>query len=455
MIFLLPLTLSWLLGSVFLFLDGRKRWVAASSAVALLVVLALDLCLLLVLTFKEETAFEVITGGWPPGIGIRLHVDRLSLFFGAICGSILAAVMVHEACATRSARLLPALLLLLSSGLHGVFFTGDLFNFYVFFELAVVTSFALAAYGYGRAELRGTFIYAVVNILGSVLFLIGVAAVYNSTGTLDLTQLSARIGAEETEALILPATLLFVSLSVKLGLFPFHSWIPVLYSHARPAVASAMTGTLVNIGAYGLLRIGFLTFEQAWNQASTFLVVLGTIASVYGAVLALRRTHPAEITAYSGVMHAGYIVLSFGIGGTLGVAALLLTVLAGSIDKSTMFLSLDASGTARRLSSLIAASSIAGLPLTAGFLAKVQLFRAALEAPGREIVLLALILSTTFMLAAVFRFWRLANDTLAPHPAHGAMALTLGLVILSLGLLPEPIVMFIGNITAELLGGSV
>ncbi|MDN5936034.1 MAG: hypothetical protein L0H75_07630 [Nitrosospira sp.] len=452
--FLLPLTLSWILGSVFLFLDGRRRWVAVSAAGGLLAVLILDLRLLLMLPLEGEVFFEVTTGNWPVGIGIRLRVDRLALFFGAICGGILAAVMVHEAYGTRGTRLFPALILLLSTGLHGAFFTGDLFNFYVFFELAVVTSFALAAYGYGRAEIRGTFIYAIVNLLGSVLFLMGVAAVYQSTGTLDLIQLNEKIDAGETKTLILAATLLFVGLSVKLGLFPFHSWVPVLYSHARPAVASAMTGALVNIGAYGLLRIGFSAFDQAREQASVFLIALGAIASVYGAVLAFRRRQPAKIIAYSAVMHAGYIVLCFGIGSASGVSALLLIVLAGSIDKAAMFLSLDAAGPARRLSSLIAASSIAGLPLTAGFFAKVQLFRAALEAPGRIAVILALIFSTAVILVAVFRFWQLIRDADSPPQARGAMALTLAIAIVLLGLVPAPIVNLTWNITAELLKGA-
>ncbi len=450
MSFLLPLTVSWILGSVFLFLDGRRGWVAVSAAGGLLAVLALDLFLLVVLAQENRVSFEVTTGNWPPGIGIRLQIDRLSLFFGAICGGILAAVMVHEIRATRSARLFPALLLLLSSGLHGAFFTRDLFNFYVFFELAVVTSFALAAYGYGRAEIRGTFIYAVVNLLGSILFLMGVAAVYHATGTLDLIQLSEQMDAEETKILILPAVLLFVGLSVKLGLFPFHSWVPVLYTHARPAVASAMTGALVNIGAYGLLRLGFLVFDQAREQASVFLVGLGAIASVYGAVLAFRRAHPAKIIAYSSVMHAGYIVLCFGIGSTSSIAALLLIVLAGSLDKSTLFLALNAAGSAQRLSSLIAASSIAGLPPTAGFIAKVQLFRAALEAPGSSAVILALILSTTLILASVFRFWQLIREADTSPQAHSAMALVLGIAIVLFGLLPAPLVHLTWIITAEL-----
>ena len=92
------------------------------------------------------------------------------------------------------------------------------------------------------------------------LFLIGVAATYRIVGTLDLAQIAERIGGADDEALILSASMIFAGLSVKLGLFPFHSWVPVLYSHARPAVAAVMTGALVNLAAYGLLRFGFGAF---------------------------------------------------------------------------------------------------------------------------------------------------------------------------------------------------
>src|SRR5690606_6946715 len=179
MIALAPLIASWGLGAVLLLLDGRRAWVCALAAAGLAAVCAADLALLAHLTIAPGPGFETVTGSWPQGVGSRLHVDRLGLVFSALTSAVLTAVMIHEAGERLRSRLFPALLLFLATGLHGAFFTGDLFNFYVFFELSVVASFALAAYGYGRAEVRGAFVYIAINLLGSVIFLVGVAIVYH------------------------------------------------------------------------------------------------------------------------------------------------------------------------------------------------------------------------------------------------------------------------------------
>ena len=450
---LVALTGPWLLGAGFLAADGRKRGVSIAAAAALLAVLTFEILLLAQLSTGTRTVFEAVTGGWPQGVGIRLRVDRLALFLGSICTVILAAVLVHEAVAGVRSRLFPALILLLEAGLHGAFFTGDLFNFYVFFELAVVTSFALAAYGHGRAEVRGAFVYTGLNLFGSALFLLGVAAVYHEAGTLDIEQLT-QLPPGARGSLILPAVLLLTALLIKLGAFPFHGWVPVLYSHARPAVAAALSGALVNIGAYGLLRFGFSVFESARQAGEPLLLTLGLVAAAYGSLLAIRRNRPAELAAYVAVVHAGYLVFALAVGERAGVTALLLTVLSGSIDKTLMFLSLEIIGPIRASASLIAAGSVAGLPVTLGFLSKVQLFHAAVASSSRVILLSALLLSAFLVIAAVFRFWRMALAGKPVRPAGGPAAAALAAVTVVLGLFAEPVVQLASGIGADLLEGG-
>src|SRR5690606_31892507 len=135
---LVPLIACWVGGALLLGLDGRRAAVGWAAVAVLAFALACDVALLVDLLTSGAPAHEVVTGGWPAGVGIRLRVDALALFFGAICALVLAAVMIHEQRSSVHERLFPALMLLLSAGLHGAFFTGDLFNFYVFFELSVV-----------------------------------------------------------------------------------------------------------------------------------------------------------------------------------------------------------------------------------------------------------------------------------------------------------------------------
>ena len=454
MIALAPLCVSWMLGALLLVADGRKRWVVSVAALGLLGVLALDAALLGWGLGKSDPILETTTGGWPEGVGIRLRVDRVALLFSTTCAAVLAAVMLHEMRVGVRSRLLPALLLLLCAGLHGAFVTGDLFDFYVFFELSVVSSFALAAYGYGRAELRGTFTYVAVNLFGSALFLIGIASVYHSLGTLDFRQIAMRAGAADAEPIVLSTTLLFVALALKLGLFPLHGWVPALYGNARPGVAAAFAGALVNIGAYGMLHVAtFVVHAELVGR--TTLLVLGAAAILYGGVLAMRRDQPAEIAAYASVVHAGYVVLALGIGGPHGFMALLFVVVAGSADKATMFLALDAGGRARGSTSVIAAAGMAGLPPAFGFVAKLALFRAALEAPGAPAILVVLGVGSVITIVAGVRFRRRVMQTSPPARTGSAMALALAAVSVTLAVWPEPVAQLIAAITsAHLPGGA-
>lgn len=451
---LLPLLICWIGGAALIGANGRDRKVAAAAVVLLVAVTAADLWLLLKMTVGGAAIFETTTGDWPAGIGIRLRVDALSLFFGTVCGGVLAAVMQHESRLRIETRQFPGLILLMCAGLHGLFFTGDLFNFYVFFEVAIVASFALAAYGYGRAESRGAFIYMAVNLLGSVIFLVGVTSVYHGAGTLDFALLAQATENGMDEAVLLSGAALLTAFALKLGLFPFHGWVPVVYSHSRPPVAAALAGALVNIGAYGLLRIGWQVFPQATADAAWLLLALGAAGTLYGALLALRRQSPAELAAYVAIAQAGYILLGLGAGGYLGVAAVLLVVLTGALDKTVMFLALDVAGRARRFATLVAAISVAGLPFTIGFVAKVQLFNAG-AAPGGAgaVVIGTLLVSTPLTIAAGFRYWRLMLAETAPAgPRPLVVSFALPAISILFGLAPNGLGELAAGIGVALLG---
>lgn len=450
MIALLPLVISWLSAPVLLLLDGRRPTVAWFAFAVLCTVTVLDLALLSAMVWEGRPPYTVVAGGWAVGPGIRLRVDGVSLFFGAVCAFVLAAVAAHEALGNVRSPSFPALILFVCAGLHGAFFTGDLFNFYVFFEVSVVTSFALAAYGYGREEVRGAFIYIVANLLGSALFLVGIAVVYHTAGSLDLSVLAQR--DRETQGIHpLGAALLFAALSLKLGLFPLHGWVPVLYSHSQPAVAAVMSGALINIGAYGLLRIGLNAAEGSRADGAVLLFTLGAVAIVYGALLASRRRTPAEIIAYASIAQAGYLVLALGAGGRAGAAAALLVVLSGSIEKAAMFLSQESRGTARALSALIGALGVAGLPFTLGLLAKIELFRAAVLAPYGAWLVGVIVIGTGFLFVATLHFWERVRRSPEPEKPNVPASAVLAAASVGLAVLAAPLDALVFNLSAYLI----
>jgi len=279
---LAPLMVLWPAAAVGALADGRRRpvgWAAAgvlAAAVALLAALAVRVA--------TDGPVEVVAGGWPADVGIRLRADALGALLALVSAAVVLAALVHAVVSRRSTRLFPALMLFLTVGLTGLFLTGDVFSFYVFFELAMISAYALAASGREGRMVGSALIFAVVNLLGSFLFLIATAALYRATGTLEMLAVAERARSIDPNTAAVIAVLYFVAFGVKLGLFPFHFWLPSIYGSAPPAVAAVLAGALANIGAYGLLRFqaGLLPRELA--LAAAILVGIGTVTIIYGAV---------------------------------------------------------------------------------------------------------------------------------------------------------------------------
>ena len=307
------LIVPWAAGATLVLFDGRRRWVGW-LAVAVLVVNVAALTVLAADVLSGGPV-EATTGDWPRGVGITLRADALGVVFAALSSLAVLAATVFEVLDGVRERVFPALAVLLTAGLTGVFVTGDLFNFYVFFELAMTAGYVLATYGGTRRELGGARGVAAGHQGGTNVFLLNVAGGYHVTGTLDMAAIAARMGDVNPNAAVLIAVGFFVAFGVKLGLFPFHFWLPTVYTSARPAVAAILSGGLANIGAYGLLRFGGYLLPDELELAATALIVVGAASIVYGGVLAISRRTGAEMLAYSAIGQVGYVLVAIGVGG--------------------------------------------------------------------------------------------------------------------------------------------
>ena len=205
---------------------------------------------------RRDGPVRTVTGKWPAGVGIELRADALGVLFALVSSLALLAATAHEVLGGVRERTFPGLVVLLAAGLTGLFLTADLFNFYVFFELAMTAAYVLATYGGKRRGLGAALVFAMVNLVGTFVFLLSVAGVYHVTGTLNMAGIAERMLTVEPNAAVLIAVGFLVAFSVKLGLFPFHFWLPTVYTAASPAVAAILSGGLANIGAYGVLRFG-------------------------------------------------------------------------------------------------------------------------------------------------------------------------------------------------------
>jgi multicomponent Na+:H+ antiporter subunit D len=449
----LALLIPWAAGIVLLLLDGRRPAVAWSAVavlganVAALAVLAADVL--------ADGPVRETTGDWPAGVGITLRADALGVLFAVLSSVAVLAATAFEVLDGVRARTFPGLVVMLTAGLTGVFVTGDLFNFYVFFELAMTAAYVLATYGGTRRELGAALVFTTVNLLGTFVFLLSVAGVYHVTGTLDMAVIAERMRSVEPNAAILIAIGFFVAFSVKLGLFPFHFWLPTVYTGARPAVAAILSGGLANIGAYGLLRFSGELLPRQLELAAVALIVIGCASIIYGGVLAVSRRTAGEMLAYSAIGQVGYVLVAIGIGGPAGFAAAIVYTIVNALNKTLLFLSAQVRGAVLGFAFALGALSVAGVPPAAGFVGKLELFRAAAD----QTELLALIfLGSALSFVYAFQvyqydFWRGKRTGPVATRAQQGVIVALALVVLAAGIYPEPL-LALGHDAAAVLGGA-
>jgi multicomponent Na+:H+ antiporter subunit D len=450
----LALVVPWAAGAILMLLDGRTRlvrWLAVAALAANLAALVA-----LAVTVLTDGPVETTTGNWPAGVGITLRADALGVLFALLSSLVLLAALTHEVLDRVRQRVFPGLVVILAAGLTGVFVTGDLFNFYVFFELAMTASYILATYGGRRRELGAALVFTAVNLLGTFIFLISLAGIYHVTGTLDMPGVADRMADVDPNAAVLIAVGFFAAFSVKLGLFPFHFWLPTVYTGARPAVAAILSGGVANIGVYGLLRFGGQLLPRELELAGIALIVIGSASIIYGGVLAVSRRTASEMLAYSAIGQVGYVLVAIGIGGPLGFTAAILYTVVNALNKTLLFLTARMRGAIVGAAFALGGLSVAGIPPAAGFIGKLELFRTASDDPALLVLLfLAGALSFLYVFQVYqYDFWR--GERTGPASAWTQQAVVAGLALLVLagGIWPEPLLALSQDAAEAIAGGG-
>ncbi|MEJ7820109.1 MAG: proton-conducting transporter membrane subunit, partial [Rubrobacteraceae bacterium] len=334
---------------------------------------------------------------------------------------------------------------------------------YVFFEISMTAAYVLTSYREKDYQVRAAFIFAIINLLGSVVFLISVAALYHVTGSLDMQTVAARIEDVAPNSIITIAAAVFVAFCLKLGLFPFHFWLPAVYVGSHAPIAAILSGALANIGSYGLLRFGAGILPEELALGTTVVLVLGTASIIYGALQAISRHATVEILAYSAIGQAGYILIALAIGGTVGYGAAVVYAVINSLNKALLFLAAGTRGPLVGAAFAIGAFSVVGVPPAAGFLGKLALFKASLAA-GSLPVSVALVTLVFFggALSFLYVFQVYGRMFLAPEEkgkknspvAARVLVLALGALVLAIGVWPEPLLVLAEEAAASLASGG-
>lgn len=417
----------------------RQAWLVAALATTATLVGALLMCL----AASYGRVFDYAFGGWAPPLGIAYRIDRLNAPLVLLFAFVAAAVVLHARGARRAelrdcrADLFFALLLLCLSGLLGIVSTNDLFNIFVFLEVASLSGYALVALRPRGAAALAAFRYLIMGSIGSIFLLLGIGYLYMLTGTLNLDDLAARLPAIEAARTKL-AAMAFISagLAMKVALFPLHLWLPGVYANAPSPVAAFLSATSTKASLYLLVRLfigvfGAALFADTLRLADV-LVALSCVAVVAGALFAVRQTDIKRMMAYSSISQLGYITLGVGLATPAGVGAGLVHLLNHSLIKGGLFLALGCAAWSaggcflRQLRGLGRAApwtgaaivlgglSLIGVPLTAGFPGKWLLVTAAIDAGAWPLVAVVLLGSA---LSAVY-VWRVVEALyFAPAPA--------------------------------------
>ena len=263
-------------------------------------------------------------GGWAPRDGMAIGVALVVEPFGAGLSALAAALMSASLAFSwryfkAVGALYHALMLAFLGGTVGFCLSGDLFTRFVMFELSSVAAYALAAYKIeDEKSLEGALNFAVVNSLGALLVLIGIALVYGRTGALNLAEIGRALAEKPADGLVLSAFLLIVSgFCVKAAIVPFHFWVADAHAVAPTPVCALFSGVMVELGIYDLAHTYATAFSGAVGPHAGawggLLIGAGAISSIVGALMCLLQRNLKRMLAFSTISQGGILLMAVGL----------------------------------------------------------------------------------------------------------------------------------------------
>lgn len=280
---------------------------------------------------------------WIAAFGIRytLEMDGLSLLLLLLTGFLQVAAVLVSWPVQRHVPFFFALLLLMESGITGVFIATDLFLFYVFWEVMLVPMFFLIGVWGHEHRLYAAIKFFLFTLAGSLVMLVALLSLYllhgEQTGiyTFALAAL-AQTGIGTSQGWWLYGAFL-LAFAIKIPLFPFHTWLPDAHTEAPVAGSVDLAGLLLKTGVFGLVRIGFTLFPLQAKQSLPLLATLALIGFYHAAWVAYRQFDIKRLIAYSSVSHLGLVILGLASGNALASQGSLLLMLCHGITTGALF----------------------------------------------------------------------------------------------------------------------
>jgi len=299
----------------------------------------------------------------------------------------------------------------------GAFLALDTVLFFVFFEAGLIPLFLIIGIWGGKDRVYASYKFFLYTLLGSLLMLLGIIALYWQVGTTDITQLLKADIPENVQFWLWLA--FFAAFAVKMPMWPFHTWLPDAHVQAPTAGSVILAGILLKLGGYGFLRFSLPMFTEASHYFAPFVLVLSVIAIIYASLVALMQTDIKKVIAYSSVAHMGFVTLGIFTFNIQGIQGAIFQMISHGLVSGALFLCVgvvyerahtrdisDFGGLANILPKfavvlMVFTMANVGLPGTAGFVGEFL----TLLASFRANTIIALFATTGVILSASYSLW--------------------------------------------------
>ena len=415
------------------------------------------------------------TYAWIPSLHLHLGflVDGVSLPIGLVVAAVSALSCLYSVKYMEGQRGQAgyyANLLVFTAGMIGVIFSANLIQFYLFWELMLIPSYFLIGFwGVSERRLSIGFKYFIFTHVGAVFMLMGILSIYTFTGTFDFAELPQAAAAIPPSDVPVVFAFLLIGFSVKMAVFPVHTWLPDAHAEAPTPISAMLSGVMIKCGAYAMARILLSTFHQTVVQASDALAILGVVTMIYGGLMALAQTDIKRLLAYSSISQMGYIFFGLGVGSAVGAQGGLFHVINHAICKALLFMCAGAlihetgtrditklGGLAGKMritcgASLIGALSLAGTPPLNGFWSEWMIFSGGVSSGKILITIIALIgtvITAGYYLLFIWRVFFGPTPKNLENVKEGSWLLYAPIVLLAatalvLGIWPDVVLRFI------------
>jgi multicomponent Na+:H+ antiporter subunit D len=400
-----------------------------------LAVAAMSVCLLssvgILNSVIDNGTISYWMGGWKPPWGIEYRIDHLNAVMLILVSGLGLLATVHakksvERELPEKTTLFWSLFILMITGLLGICITADLFNLFVLLEVASLSGYALIAMGEKKA-IYASFRYIVIGTVGASFYLLGVGYLYIASGSLNMADLSQILPKlYHSKTVLAGFAFILIGLSIKMALFPLHGWLPDAYTYAPSAVSAAVAPLTTKVMAYVIIRVMFTVFRSEFPismlQVNDAMVWLGTLAILFGAVMALSQRDFKRMLSYVIIAEIGYIFGGIGVANTIALKGTIFHIVNDALMVACLFLVAglimyktkghriaDFKGIFRTMPITafiftVGALAVIGVPPTCGFFSKWYLLLGGIKAHHWGFVA-ALLVSTLIHVALFFRIF--------------------------------------------------